>query len=104
MGLAEWDLLEEGCASVDASRVILLDLRAGAARLLPEGRLLPEAVWQRPHRSIVRLCLTAAGLLVLFAWLRGDGQPAAVAVLGAVAGPVALASISAGRVRPRPRR
>ena len=42
-----------------------------AARLLPEGRLLPEAVWQRRHRAIVRLGFLSAGLLVLFAWLRG---------------------------------
>jgi diguanylate cyclase (GGDEF)-like protein len=61
--------------------------------MLPEGRLLPEAVWERRHRAIVRLCLASAGLLVLFAWLRGGGQPAAVAVLAAVAGPVALAGL-----------
>jgi diguanylate cyclase (GGDEF)-like protein len=71
--------------------VILLRLRDRAAGLLPEGRLLPEAVWERRHRTIVRLCLTAAGLLVLVSWLSGGGQPAAVAVLAAVAGPVALA-------------
>ncbi|WP_241037969.1 putative bifunctional diguanylate cyclase/phosphodiesterase [Blastococcus litoris] len=68
--------------------MILLRLRDRAARLLPEGRLLPEAVWERRHRAIVRLCLVSAGLLVLFAWFRGAGQPAAVAVLAAVAGPV----------------
>ena len=66
---------------------MILELRNRAARLLPEGRLLPEAVWQRRHRAIVRLCLLSRrGLLVLFAWLRGHGQPAAVAVLAAVAG------------------
>jgi diguanylate cyclase (GGDEF)-like protein len=72
---------------------VILHLRDRAFRLLPEGRLLPEAVWQQRHRSIVRLCLAAAGLLVLFAWLRGGGQPAAVAVLTAVAGPVVLAGV-----------
>src|SRR5215218_710584 len=59
--------------------------------MLPEGRLLPEAVWQRRHRAIVRLCFASTALLVLVAWVRGAGQPAAVAVLVAVAGPVALA-------------
>ena len=70
---------------------MIVELRTRAARLLPEGRLLPEAVWQRRHRAIVRLCLASAALLVLFAWLRGDGQPAAAAIILAVAGPVALA-------------
>jgi diguanylate cyclase (GGDEF)-like protein len=70
---------------------VILALRDRAARLLPEGRLLPDAVWERRHRAIVRLCLASAALLVLFGWLRGYGQPAVVAVLLAVAGPVALA-------------
>ena len=70
---------------------MILELRNRAARLLPEGRLLPEAVWQRRHRAIVRLCLLAAAALVLFSWVRGHGQPAAVLILLAVAGPAALA-------------
>jgi diguanylate cyclase (GGDEF)-like protein len=69
---------------------VIPHLRERAARLLPEGRLLPEAVWQRRHRAIVRLALTCAGALVLLAWVWGYGQPAAVAVLGAVAGPAAV--------------
>ncbi|SOD95079.1 putative bifunctional diguanylate cyclase/phosphodiesterase [Blastococcus haudaquaticus] len=68
-------------------------LRERAAGLLPEGRLLPEAVWERRHRAIMRLCLALAGLLVLFAWSRGAGQPAAVLVLAAVAGPVLVAAM-----------
>jgi diguanylate cyclase (GGDEF)-like protein len=72
---------------------VILELRNRAVRLLPEGRLLPEAVWQRRHRAIVKLCLASAALLVLFGWLRGYGQPAAVAILVAVAGPVALAGV-----------
>jgi diguanylate cyclase (GGDEF)-like protein len=79
--------------TADADQVIFADLRARAVRLLPEGRLLPEAVWDRRHRAIMRLGLVSAGLLVLFAWLQGGGQPAAVAVLAAVAGPVALAGV-----------
>jgi diguanylate cyclase (GGDEF)-like protein len=70
---------------------VILELRNRAARLLPEGRLLPEAVWRRRHRAIVRLCLVAAAALVLFSWVRGYGQPAAVLILLAVTGPVALA-------------
>jgi diguanylate cyclase (GGDEF)-like protein len=69
---------------------VILHFRERAARLLPEGRLLPEAVWQRRHRAVVRLALGSAGVLVLLAWSWGYGQPAAVAVLVAVAGPVAL--------------
>jgi diguanylate cyclase (GGDEF)-like protein len=72
---------------------VILEVRNRAVRLLPEGRLLPEAVWQRRHRAIVQLCLLAAGALVLFSWTQGYGQPAAVAVLVAVAGPVALAVV-----------
>ncbi|TFV67811.1 UNVERIFIED_ORG: phosphodiesterase [Bacillus sp. AZ43] len=72
---------------------LLTDLRDRVVGRLPEGRSLPEAVWERRHRSIVRLCLASAGLLLLFAWLRGYGQPAAVGVLASVAGPVALAAV-----------
>ncbi|WP_324274864.1 SPASM domain-containing protein [Blastococcus brunescens] len=75
----------------DAADVMLFRLRDRAARLLPQGRSLPEGVWQRRHRTIVRIALISAGLLVIFGWLRGYGQPAAVAVLAAVAGPVGLA-------------
>jgi diguanylate cyclase (GGDEF)-like protein len=79
-------------SQADLERVIL-ELRNRAVRLLPEGRLLPEDVWQRRHSAIVRLCLASAGLLVVFAWSRGYGQPAAVAVLAGVAGPVGLAVV-----------
>ena len=60
-------------------------------RLLPEGRLLPESVWRRRHQAIVRLGLLSAAALVAFAWIRGYGQPAAVLILLAVAGPLGLA-------------
>jgi diguanylate cyclase (GGDEF)-like protein len=77
---------------------VIPELQNRALRLLPEGRLLPEAVWQRRHRAIVRLCFLSAALLVLFAWLRGYGQPAAVVVLVAVSGPAWLGiSSSLGR-------
>jgi diguanylate cyclase (GGDEF)-like protein len=81
--------LEETGGTADVPGVIN-DLRKRAAQLLPEGRLLPEGVWQRRHRAIVRLALACAAGLVLLAWFWGYGQPAAVAVLAAVGGPVAL--------------
>ena len=68
-------------------------LRESAARLLPEGRELPEAVWQQRHRVIVRLACACAAVLVLLAWSWGRGQPAAVAVLAAVLGPVAVSCL-----------
>ncbi|SOC51930.1 diguanylate cyclase (GGDEF) domain-containing protein [Blastococcus aggregatus] len=70
---------------------MILDLRTRAERLLPSGRRLPEAVWQRRHSAIVRLAAGCAVGLVVLAWAWGYGQPAAVAVLAAVAGPLALA-------------
>jgi diguanylate cyclase (GGDEF)-like protein len=70
---------------------VILELRNRAVRLLPEGRLLPEAVWQRRHRAIVRLCLASAAALVLLSWLWGHGQPAAVLILVSVTAPLALA-------------
>jgi diguanylate cyclase (GGDEF)-like protein len=59
------------------------------ASLLPHGRMLPEAVWQRRHRVIVRLA--SAGALLLLCWAWGAGQLAAVLVLVAVVGPLAPA-------------
>ncbi|SDF48968.1 diguanylate cyclase (GGDEF) domain-containing protein [Blastococcus fimeti] len=70
---------------------MILELRTRAARLLPSGRRLPEAVWQRRHTAIVRLAAGCALGLVVLAWVWGYGQPAAVAVLVSVAGPLALA-------------
>jgi diguanylate cyclase (GGDEF)-like protein len=70
---------------------VILELRAWVARQLPSGRRLPEAVWQRRHAAIVRLSAACAVGLVLLAWVWGYGQPAAVAVLASVGGPLALA-------------
>jgi diguanylate cyclase len=77
---------------------VILELRGRLGRLLPEGRRLPEEVWQARHRGIMRLASVSAVALVLFAWARGYGQPAAVAVLAAVAGPLAVAALP-GRSR-----
>jgi diguanylate cyclase (GGDEF)-like protein len=66
-----------------------------AGSLLPEGRRLPEAVWQRRHRGIVRLCLAAAAALVLLCWCWGGGQLTAVLVLVAVTAPLVPAVVPA---------
>jgi diguanylate cyclase (GGDEF)-like protein len=68
-------------------------VRARLAAVLPQGRRLPEAVWQRRHQVIVRLALASAGVLLLLSWAWGAGQVAAVAVLLAVAGPLAPAVV-----------
>ena len=72
------------------------DLRHRTAQLLPTGRRLPDAVCERRHRAIVRLSLACAVGLVLLAWVWGYGQPAAVAVLAAVAGPLVAGRRSRG--------
>jgi diguanylate cyclase (GGDEF)-like protein len=70
-------------------------LRDRAGRLLPQGRQLPEEVWQRRHRVIVRIALATAAGLVLLAWAWGHGQLSAVLVLAAVAGPLLPAVVPA---------
>jgi diguanylate cyclase (GGDEF)-like protein len=71
---------------------VIRGLRDQAARLLPQGRSLPEAVWERRHRAIVRLAFLSAIALIVFAWARGYGQLAAVVVLTVVAGPLVVAA------------
>jgi diguanylate cyclase (GGDEF)-like protein len=66
-------------------------LKDNAARLLPQGRMLPEAVWDRRHRAIVRLAFFCSIALVVFAGERGDSQLAAVVVLAAVDVPLLFA-------------
>ncbi|GAA4657128.1 bifunctional diguanylate cyclase/phosphodiesterase [Kineococcus glutinatus] len=61
------------------------------AGLLPEGRLLPEAVWQRRHRTIVRLALLQALALVVLALGWGAGWWQALAAGVVVAAPALLA-------------
>ncbi|SDF73392.1 diguanylate cyclase (GGDEF) domain-containing protein [Blastococcus aurantiacus] len=72
---------------------MIAELRLRTAQLLPSGRRLPEDVWQRRHRAIVRLSAVCAVGLVLLAWVWGYGQPAAVAVLAAVGGPLVVAVV-----------
>jgi diguanylate cyclase (GGDEF)-like protein len=64
-------------------------------RLLPQGRMLPEDVWQRRHRGIMRTSLCAAVGLVLLSGLWGHGQLAGVTVLLAVTAPLAPAAVPA---------
>ncbi|RZU33647.1 putative bifunctional diguanylate cyclase/phosphodiesterase [Blastococcus saxobsidens] len=70
---------------------MILELRNRLVRLLPEGRRLPDEVWERRHSAIVRLALTTAVALVLLAWVWGFGQPVAAGVFLLVAAPLAFA-------------
>jgi diguanylate cyclase (GGDEF)-like protein len=74
---------------------------AKTTRLLPQGRQLPSAVWERRHRVIVRIGFGSAMALVVFAWTQGYGQVAGVVILTAVAGPLLLASHQGLGRRPR---
>src|SRR3954452_10421580 len=56
--------------------------------MLPQGRMLPPAVWQRRHQVIVRLALLSGGVLLLLCWAWGASQLAAVTVVVAVGGPL----------------
>ncbi|RKS79944.1 diguanylate cyclase (GGDEF)-like protein [Motilibacter peucedani] len=60
-------------------------------RVLPEGRLLPEEVWQRRHRLIVRIALAQAVALAGVATAAGHGGVHAVADAVLVAVPAVLA-------------
>jgi diguanylate cyclase (GGDEF)-like protein len=68
---------------------------AQAGRLLPAGRMLPDAVWQRRHRGIVRIALASDVLLVLLSWWWGHGQLATAVVLVVVGAPLVPAVVPA---------
>lgn len=73
---------------------------AALLRRLPEGRLLPQPVWQRRHRGIVALAFAQAVWLVVFALFRGYHLADAVLEGGVVALPALPALVPAlGRVR-----
>jgi diguanylate cyclase len=77
---------------------VLLRLRDRLHAVLPEGRLLPDEVWYRRHRMIVRIALVQAGTLGLVALLTGEPAPIALLEASAVAVPVAVAVLpKAGR-------
>jgi diguanylate cyclase (GGDEF)-like protein len=77
---------------------VLLRLRDRLHAALPEGRLLPDEVWHRRHRMIVRIALVQAGTLGLVALLTGESAPIALLEASAVAAPVAVAVLpKAGR-------
>ncbi|TFV78170.1 bifunctional diguanylate cyclase/phosphodiesterase [Blastococcus sp. CT_GayMR19] len=66
-------------------------LRDRLNQLLPEGRLLPDEVWQRRHRTIVRIALVQAAVLGVVALLTGEAVQVALLEAGAVALPVVVA-------------
>src|SRR3954469_10989390 len=72
---------------------MLSRLQDRVARALPQGRLLPDAVWHRRHRAIVRLSFACGAALALVAWLGGYGQPGVVAVLAVVCLPASVAAL-----------
>lgn len=74
---------------------MIQSLRTQAARLLPRGRQLPDEVWQRRHRAIVRIALACAAGLVVLAGAWGHGQLIAVVVFVGVAWPLVPAVMPA---------
>ncbi|RFU20373.1 putative bifunctional diguanylate cyclase/phosphodiesterase [Geodermatophilus marinus] len=68
------------------------------AALLPEGRLLPDAVWHRRHRVLLRIAGAQAVLMGPLALALGESLPVAAGVLVAVGYPLAFAALpGAGR-------
>ncbi|MCW2541714.1 MAG: diguanylate cyclase/phosphodiesterase [Frankiales bacterium] len=75
-------------------RVLLHRLRSW----LPEGRKLPEAIWERRHRGITQFALLQAAGIGVFALLRGYSVLGAVADVLVVGFPAAMgASTLVGR-------
>jgi diguanylate cyclase (GGDEF)-like protein/PAS domain S-box-containing protein len=66
-------------------------------RVLPEGRPLPDNVWQRRHRVILSLLWLHAVGLAAFALVRGNGVVHSLAEGGVVAIIAAVASTLGGR-------
>jgi diguanylate cyclase len=66
-------------------------LRDRLNAVLPEGRLLPDEVWRRRHRMIVRIALAQATVLGAVALFRGEAAQVALLEAGAVALPVVVA-------------
>jgi diguanylate cyclase (GGDEF)-like protein len=71
---------------------VIRSLGLRVAGLLPEGRRLPEPVWQRRHRIILRVALVQAVGLGLLAWSWGHGLLASADVTLLVAAPLLIAS------------
>ena len=72
---------------------MIRDLAPRVAAALPHGRMLPEAVWQRRHRIIVRIALVQAIGLGLLAWAWGHGFYGAADVTLLVAAPLIVAAV-----------
>jgi diguanylate cyclase (GGDEF)-like protein len=84
--------LQQVTDTADSGSVIR-DLGLRAAAVLPEGRRLPDVVWQRRHRMIVRLALVQAVGLGLLAWVWGHGFFGAADVTLLVAAPLLVAVV-----------
>ncbi|WP_380161496.1 putative bifunctional diguanylate cyclase/phosphodiesterase [Kineococcus sp. R86509] len=71
----------------------LVRRRASAAfSLLPRGRMLPDEVWHRRHRAIVRVAGLQAVALVVFGAFAGQGVLVSFAGGALVAAPLVLAT------------
>lgn len=66
-----------------------------ALSLLPRGRMLPDEVWQRRHRVIVRVAVLQAAALVVFGAFLGHAPLVCLAGGALVGAPLALAVPSA---------
>ncbi|MDQ2957120.1 MAG: EAL domain-containing protein [Actinomycetota bacterium] len=81
-----------------------LRLRSIARRvseLLPQGRLLPEALWIRRHRWITRFALVQAGALGVFALLHGSTPTEAAGWVGVIGLPALIGRSGRGSRRLR---
>ncbi|WP_409329522.1 putative bifunctional diguanylate cyclase/phosphodiesterase [Trujillonella humicola] len=73
-------------------------LPARLAAVLPEGRVLPEDVWQRRHRIVLAVAAAQAVALGVLALVLGEGPVAAALETAAVAYPLAFGLLpGAGR-------
>jgi diguanylate cyclase (GGDEF)-like protein len=85
--------LQPDTGTADSGRV-MHDLAFRVAAVLPHGRQLPEAVWRRRHRIIVRLAFVQAVGLGLLAWAWGHGFYGAAEVTLLVAAPLLVSVVS----------
>ena len=75
-----------------------LSLPARLAAVLPEGRVLPDDVWDRRHRIVLSVAAVQAVALGVLALALGEGPVAAALETAAVAYPLAFALLpGAGR-------
>src|SRR4051812_50040895 len=77
-------------------------LRERLATALPEGRHLPEDVWRRRHRAVLRVAAAQAVGLGVMALLLGRSPLTALLLTLAVAYPLAGTVLPGGGRGPRP--